>query len=376
MRNSWVVLLMAVLLLSSCAQGDPMPEPVPEPVPAPSPMPAPSPKPQLQPTPTPARAPKPSPTPMLSPTPTPEVDTGETTVEIVEGEKGAGNEEDMIFKQETAPIPSWIKDDPMKETEGPWYESLYIAVSQDGLNFTNEKMFLEHSGVANLILTSDHKLIAIFQYFSYVNEDMFDVMAYAVSDDYGNTWSSVKPVRIAGLNEGPKPCDPTLVELDDKTLRLYFTYHKPGNKYPQLFSAYGDSIESEFISEGQQLDTDEIILDPAVVKFNGIWHHYTVNHGAQPSGTPNNSVNIHSISETGLNFELVDDIKLDMGMLGDVIEDENGLRFYSGSKSAFSTDGYNWTVDSGERVKGADPGTAKLPDGSYIMIYPTVTKVH
>lgn len=316
-----------------------------------------------------------------------EFDTEETASKVTEEKKGTGDEEpdkfgekdqnleeDMIFKDEIRPIPSWIKDDPMKVNEGPWYQLLYIAVSQDGLNFTGEKMFLEHSGVANLILTSDYKLIATFQYFSYVNEDMFNVIAYAVSDDYGNSWSSVKPIKINELGGGPNAVDPTLVQLDDKTFRLYFTYHKHGNKYPQLFSAHGDSIDSEFFSEGQQLTTNEIVLDPAVVKFNDMWHHYTVKHGTQLSGTPNNSINVHSISKTGLDFELVDDIELDMGMLGDVIEDENRLRFYSGSKSAFSTDGYNWVMDSGERVKGADPGVVKLPDGSYIMIYTNMEK--
>ena len=302
-----------------------------------------------------------------------DVDTATGSNEAIEKEEnGTGNEEDMIFKEETAEPPSWIKDDPNRENKGPWYQSLYIAVSQDGLNFTGEKMFLEHSGVANLILTSDDKLIATFQYFSYINEDMFDVIAYSVSGDYGNTWSSVKAVKIKGLDKGPNPVDPTLVELDDKTFRLYFTYHEHGSDYPQLFSAHGNSIESEFFSEGQQLITDEIVLDPAVVEFDGTWHHYTIKHGQQFGDTPGSPFNVHSISETGLDFKLVDDIEIDMGMLGDVIEDNNGLRFYNGSRSAFSTDGYNWTIDSGERVKGADPGVVKLPDGSYIMIYTNV----
>jgi hypothetical protein len=303
-----------------------------------------------------------------------ESDVVETEGKVAEEKKETVYEEDMIFKKEGAPVPSWIKDDPMKENKGPWYQSLYMAVSQDGLNFTGQKMFIEHSGVANLILTSDNKLVATFQYFSFVNRDMFDVIAYAVSDDYGSTWSSVKTVEITGLGIGANPVDPTLVQLDDETFRLYFTYYKHGDKYPQLFSARGDSIESEFISEGQQLITDNMVLDPAVVKFNGIWHHYTIKGGAQLGGEPDDFINIHSISESGLDFKLVDDIKIDMGMLGDVIEDEGGLRFYNGSESAFSDDGYNWIIDSGERVKGADPGISKLPDGSYIIIYTAMEK--
>jgi len=277
--------------------------------------------------------------------------------------------EDMIFKEETAPEPPWIKNQPTGDNKGPWFESLYIAVSQDGLNFTDRKMFLEHAGVANLIYTSGSQLIATFQYFSYVNEDMFDVIAYSVSKDFGSTWSEVRPVMISGLGKGPNPVDPTLVELDDGTFRLYFTYHEHGSEYPQLFSAVGDSMEGEFKSEGQQLTADGIILDPAVVKFGDVWHHYTVKHGTEFGTEPGNFVNVHSISETGTYFQQTDDIEIDMDMLGDVILDNNGLRFYSGFRSAFSEDGYNWTIDSGERVDGADPGVAKLPDGSYIIIY-------
>ncbi len=38
----------------------------------------------------------------------------------------------------------------------------------------------------------------------------------------------------------------------------------------------------------------------------------------------------------------------------------------------FSTDGYDWTIEEGQRVQGADPGVARLPDGSYIMIYTNI----
>ena len=38
-------------------------------------------------------------------------------------------------------------------------------------------------------------------------------------------------------------------------------------------------------------------------------------------------------------------------------------------QSAFSTDGYTWTMDEGKRVDGADPGVVKLTDGSYVIIY-------
>ena len=276
-----------------------------------------------------------------------------------------GLEEDMIFIKEKAPFPSYIKN----PDEGPWHHGLFLARSEDGLKFSEEKMFLEHAGVANLILTSENILIATFQYFSFINKKMFDVIAYATSEDYGNTWSSVKPIKIGGLNKGSNPVDPTLVELDDKTFRLYFTYHEHDSHYPQLFSAHGDSITLIFHSEGQQLQSDGVTLDPAIVRFDSIWHHYTVKHDEQFSNFLNN---IHSVSQTGLDFQLVAEININMPMLGDVIQDEDGVRFYNGENSAFSTDGYDWTIEEGQRVQGADPGVARLPDGSYIMIYTNI----
>jgi len=298
-------------------------------------------------------------------------DTEESTESISDDTDNTNLEEDMVYKEETAQQPKWITNSPESDT-GPWNSGLFIATSEDGLIFTDEKLFLEHSGVANLIMISDSTLIATFQYFSFVNEDMFNIIAYTTSRDLGKTWSSIKPVEINDLSAGESKngCDPTLVELPNGQLRLYFTYHQRGEEYPQLFSAIGDSIDSDFLSEGQQLSTEEIILDPAVVYFDGMWHHYTVKHGQEFESDPEaEKISVHSISEDGLDFELVDEITLDMQFLGDVIEDDGGLRFYNGRQSAFSTDGYNWTLDDGERIDGADPGVVKLSDGSYIMIY-------
>lgn len=285
-------------------------------------------------------------------------------------EEEAHIEEDMIYQEETASVPEWIRNDPMKKDDGPWYEDLYIATSDDGLTFSNEQLFLPHAGVGHLLLTDDAVIIATFQYFSYRNEDLFDVIAYATSEDFGETWSSVKPITITGLPEGPNAVDPTLMQLEDGTFRLYFTYHQRGDQFPQLFSAYANSIEEPFENEGKQLETEEMVLDPAVIYFDNTWHHYTVKHEDGMMGSPDDQVSVHSTSSTGLNFNRQEDIMLDFGMLGDVIQDNDGMRFYAGEKSAFSTDGYTWTMDPGTRgVMGADPGVAMLPDGSYIMIY-------
>jgi|GEM_PF-1119500 len=285
--------------------------------------------------------------------------------------------EDIVYQQETAPMPEWISSGPNADT-GPWNEDVYIAYSEDGTTFTENKLFVPHAGVANLWLTTDGALIATMQYFSFTNEAYFDKIAYTVSEDNGLTWSTLTEIQFEGLHEptkgGPNAVDPTLVQLPDGTFRLYFTFESPGDGFPQLYSAAADTIDEVFVNEGKQLTIDEIVLDPTVIYFDGTWHHYTTTQNPPQNNT---LTNVHSTSATGLDFTRQEDIVLPMSMLGGVIAEGDMLRFYgcwNGIKSATSTDGFTWTMDPGTRVdQGADPGIAKLPDGSYVMVY---TEIH
>jgi hypothetical protein len=204
-----------------------------------------------------------------------------------------------------------------------------------------------------------------------VNEEMFDKVAYTISKDYGETWATVKLINIdtpsnSGFMVGPNACDPTLVQLEDGSFRLYFTYETNGDGGPTLYSAKSDTIDGLFEWEGKQLEPNGTILDPAIVYFNNTWHHYTTNHDDFGGDIIRN---VHSTSQTGTDFERQEDIEIGMSFLGDVIEVEGGLRFYSGQQSAFSEDGYEWEIDEGQRMEGADPGVAIMPDGSYVAIY-------
>lgn len=283
--------------------------------------------------------------------------------------------EDIVYMEETAVRPTWITRDP-NANSGPWNQDLSIATSTDGVNFTGEKLFVPHAGVANLLYTKDGELISTFQYFSFKSEEMFDVIAYSISDDGGETWSPVKKVEFSGFGQvgagGPNPVDPTLVQLEDGSFRLYFTFESPSDGAPQLYSAVSDTIDGVFESEGKQLTTSEMILDPAVAKLGDVWHHYTTYHGGQKNGQYRN---VHSVSATGTNFEQKEDVLLDMNMLGNVIVDSGKLVFYGsgdrGVEYAISTDGYAWSVDGATNLQGADPGIAKLPSGKYVIVYTT-----
>ncbi|MSR85940.1 exo-alpha-sialidase [Candidatus Woesearchaeota archaeon] len=250
------------------------------------------------------------------------------------------------------------------------------------------------------MLTSSGELVASYQYFSYEDEDLFGVIAYSLSDDNGETWTNPVAVTIEGLPEattatpsGPdevtvtRAVDPTLVELEDGSLRLYFTYQEVDASQPHPASAInteGD-ITGTFVYEESGLATtaeDVALLDPSVVYFEGLWHYYTWNVAQSGIGAGSTELstfqdldNYHGTSEDGLTFTLEDPVTLDMGFLGQAVTLDDGIRFYGtgtgGIVSAFSSDGYTFEMDDGNRLSGGggDPGVAQLEDGTFVMIY-------
>ncbi len=311
-----------------------------------------------------------------------------------------GGSENTVTSTETDDgddsTPSWIPTNP---SNGVWKSNLYMATSDDGLSFRGKELIVEHVGVPNLLLTSSVELIATYQYFSYETEELFGVIAYSVSEDDGKTWTDPVAVTIEGLPEattaspsGPndvtvtRAVDPTLVELEDGSLRLYFTYQEVDAADPHLASAIntdGD-ISGIFTYEedsGVVPAEDAALLDPAVVYFDGLWHYYTWNvaqagiGGSEPATSQEEYDNYHGTSEDGLTFTLQDPVTLYMGLLGQAVALDDGIRFYGtgikGIVSAFSSDGYTFEMDEGSRLSGGggDPGVAQLEDGTYVMIY-------
>ena len=274
----------------------------------------------------------------------------------------AALEIDIVYQTDSLEVPTWA---PTGVHSPPWEHSIYLASSGDGLTFIGERFFVQHAGVPNLLLTNDDKIVATFQYFSYEEETLFDRIVYTVSDDYGQTWSPVKPIKFdTRYDKGSPPVDPTLVQLGDGRYRLYYTFQEPGTQYAALYSSSSTILDGVFDDEGVQLSTTSMLLDPAVVFYDGMWHHYTVNH--EGSGS------LHSVSSDGLGFTLEENILSDYQFLGGAIVDDGKLMFYgtgNGVVLAESDDGYVFRKVKEGVADGADPGIVKLPDGSYLIVY-------
>src|SRR6185503_4190026 len=89
----------------------------------------------------------------------------------------------------------------------------------------------DRGGVASLCRDAKGRVVAAYQWFPQMNPAGFDKIAMRTSSDEGKTWSAPKVVTVAGLPDGAaRPCDPTLVLLQDGRMRLYFTSHPSGAK--------------------------------------------------------------------------------------------------------------------------------------------------
>ncbi len=263
---------------------------------------------------------------------------------------------------------SWIPS-----SRGPWDGALYQAASKDGISFGTSTLVLKQAGVPNLLRTKDGRIILTYQYFSSEDRSLFDAIAYSASEDDGKTWTTPKALALSGvptpIDADKRPMDPTLVQLEDGSLRLYFTYHAAGRKHAELYSAtnaVGDIGGTFAVSAAPALTIDETnLLDPTVVLLGGTWHHFSWQDGSDD--------NFHSTSSDGLEFIRQADVSLPMDFLGQAISTGSSIRMYGtgegGVVSAMSSDGFSWKMDSGSRMQGADPGVAVLADGTYLMVY-------
>jgi hypothetical protein len=228
--------------------------------------------------------------------------------------------------------------------------------------------FVAGGGVPSLASDGKGRLIAAFQWFPFDRPADFDRIATRTSSDSGKTWSDPARIQLARLPAGYiRPCDPTLVTMDDGRIRLYFTSHAPEMTSPATYSAVSsDGIRYSFEPGTRFAVHDEPVLDCAVARIGKMWHYFAPIQGQDGRA-------YHAESEDGLVFRRAADVDVPgrRAWLGTAVSLPRGIRFYGtgqGVWSAESLDGSKWNVNPGERSLGADPGVAKATNGRWFMV--------
>ena len=256
--------------------------------------------------------------------------------------------------------------------EPPWRRPLKICSSADGQGFADIRTFQDSAGVPCILLLQSGVLISAFQWFRQpVGSATWDRVAVKFSSDNGLTWTNPQPIIVNGLPANfQRPFDPTLANSDDGRIRIYFSsgLNMALDTSVNTYSAVSDDGINYTFDAGFRFSMpDKPVIDPAVIKFRGLWH--LVNPVTMGTGA------YHNISGDGLNFTRVQDIVSDMAhsWIGNfMIKDTSELRFYGSGGSIWyssSPNGGQWSAFTNTNIQGGDPAVLKLADTNYLMIY-------
>jgi len=215
--------------------------------------------------------------------------------------------------------------EPGRRKSGPWDHDLCIAESADGLSFGRQELFVEGGGVASVVRDARGRLIAAFQWSPRERTKDFDRVAVKMSTDDGKTWSPPQPITIEGMPEDYlRPCDPTLVLLDDGWIRMYFTSDRRGAQSSSPSAATYSAVSSDGVhytfESGVRFAVDgKAVLDCAVARLGKTWHYYAPIPGYSAGA-------YHAVSADGLEFTRETDVVIpgDRQWLGCVVQAKDG----------------------------------------------------
>lgn len=251
--------------------------------------------------------------------------------------------------------------DPFNNRNGPFYRQIFMARSQDGLNFTKEeKILFDKASVPDVINLPNGRLLL---YAVDGARRSKSGLLVALSDDGGRSWD-VGSLKLKGAGSFGG-ADPDAVLLNDGTLRLYFVVFKEGqNQILSAVSQDGINFEEE---DGIRFSYPQI-TDPDIVNINGKWFMYL-------SQGP---ILIVIVSDDGLSWKFEKIIRNFGSVTGTIYVDTNLWRQYyctnGAIKSATTSDGLKFIEEEGVRLKETDgklicdPSPVHL-DGQWLLFF-------
>lgn len=264
----------------------------------------------------------------------------------------------------------------------------YFASSPDGIEWTlREEPIAHYASVPELVVTKDvfgpFPNGTLLTYFvdgtqGHDKEDVELGLVYSL--DNGETWSDRLYTTMDGMPADTIAVDPSLVFLDDGRLRLYYFDFGAGvvsggpvleqRDVPSTYEFHTAISENgiDFVYEGLVYSADQIVTDPDVVSFDGLWRMYFMSQADASMAV--------SVSKDPLVFSSKEKVN-DEGIPGVIVMEGEIWLFSCGQEGITrltSQDGVvfkevDHSVVSVSAGIHCDPSPARLKDGSYGMVF-------
>ncbi|MBI5631214.1 MAG: exo-alpha-sialidase [Elusimicrobia bacterium] len=267
--------------------------------------------------------------------------------------------------------------------QGPFNDETWIAFSRDGLTFEGRRRILRQASVPDLAVLRDGRMLVYFVDFSDPRSP--EGLGLAVSEDGGKSFSR-RRARIKALS-ALKAVDPDPVALEDGRVRLYYFASSPpppgqGPRDPALAEGPHE-VRSAVSKDGMNFEEEpglrfshEGLTDPDVVRLpSGACRMYFPVHAGPDRGRV-----LSASSKDCLSFSRDPGVRFPApGIPGALVLPDGRVRLYvngpggilaliSRDGLAFQAEGVAVRSNPGEGLI-ADPGPARLADGTYALVY-------
>ena len=256
----------------------------------------------------------------------------------------------------------------------------FIAYGDDADSIVpSAEPIFEGASVPEVVQLDNGDLLLYFVDAETLTSGGTEQIGYSKSTDGGVTWSEKDHVVFSGkLNQGPA-VDPSLVELLDGTLRMYF-YGPDGpitdvgsdTSEHNVYSAVSEDGISFAVEEGARFSAEKL-TDPEVIWHQGRWLMYYSLGTTTGIATSNDGL---AWSDTEFDWS-------GGGVPGAYVDGDDVVHLYGcnpqGLLTAASVDGVEFTEEPvqafSETIMGVcDPSPVLLDDGSMIMVYKQIAK--
>lgn len=274
------------------------------------------------------------------------------------------------------------------QDQGPLNHSVYVTSSTDPNSFENsDTVVFEKASVPDAVLlhtTSNAgaagDVLMYFPSFENFTGNGSENIAYSRSTDNGATWSERATTTITGKTNAGAAVDPSLVQLEDGRLRMYFFGSETTKGDPAsvegnhvIYSAVSNDGINFTVEAGERIAVERI-TDPEVVQFNDQWIMYM----AQGTQT------LIATSDDGLDFTLTDQVWTEGGIPGAYVDNTNLVHLYGCGKGGIvtqtSTDGITFSTSGAvPALQGSigvttpeiicDPSPVLLDNDTVLFVY-------